>query len=233
MKIDILTICTGKYTIFFDGLYDSAEKHFLPGHEKRYFVFTDGDITERQNVVRVQQNKIGWPFDTMMRFKMFNSIRDFIDGDYVFFLNANMLFVDTVGEEVIPTAENDHLMGVIHPGYREMRNFFLPYERRPQSSVFIPHGQGSRYYQGCFNGGRTEEFMRMSSILEQSIDSDLSKSIVPIWHDESALNWYYSLKNPLTVSASYAYPESVDMGIEKKILQLDKSKLGGHDYLRG
>lgn len=233
MRIDIITICTGKYTIFFEGLYESSEKYFLPGHEKRYFVFTDGEVIQRDNVVRVEQRKLGWPFDTMMRFKMFNSIREQLDADYVFFLNANMLFVDTVGDEVIPGTENDHLIGVIHPGYQDKPNMVLPYERRPQSSVFIPYGQGARYYQGCFNGGRTEEFMKMSSILEAGIDSDLSKSIIPIWHDESALNWYYSLKNPLAVSSSYAYPESVEMGIERKILQLDKSKLGGHDYLRG
>jgi hypothetical protein len=232
MRIDILTICTGKYTIFFDELYESSEKYFLPGHDKRYFVFTDGEIKTNEKVIRIEQPKLGWPFDTMMRFKMFNSIRERLDADYVFFLNANMLFVDTVGDEVIPKEENHHLMGVIHPGYQDKPNIMFPYERRPQSSVFIPNGQGVRYYQGCFNGGRTEEFMQMSSILEHSIDSDLSKSIVPLWHDESALNWYYSLKKPLTISPSYAYPESVDMKIDKKILQLDKSKLGGHDYLR-
>lgn len=233
MRIDILTICTGKYTMFFDGLYESSEKHFLSGHEKRYIVFTDGEITPRNNVVRIEQPKLGWPFDTMMRFKMFNSINEIIDADYVFFLNANMKFVDTVSEEVIPTEKNDYLMGVIHPGYQNKHTMELPYERRTHSSVQIPYGQGTTYYQGCFNGGRTEEFLRMSSILATGIESDLSKSIVPIWHDESALNWYYSLRNPLTINPSYAYPESVDMGIEKKILQLDKSKLGGHDFLRG
>jgi hypothetical protein len=232
MRIDILTICTGKYTIFFDGLYESSEKYFLPGHEKRYIVFTDGEITHRENVLRIEQPKLGWPFDTMMRFKMFNSIKERIDGDYVFFLNANMLFVDTVGDEVIPMVENDYLMGVIHPGYQDKLNMYFPYERRAHSSFQIPYGMGMTYYQGCFNGGRTEEFLRMSSILDAGIDSDLLKSIVPIWHDESALNWYYSLRNPLVISSSYAYPESVDMGIDKKILQLDKSKLGGHNFLR-
>lgn len=232
MRIDILTICTGKYTMFFDGLYESSERHFLPGHEKRYFVFTDGHIQPRENVVRIEQEKLGWPFDTMMRFKMFNGAKELIDGDYVFFLNANMLFVDTVGDEVLPGPENDHLMGVVHPGYHDKQESHYPYERRPQSSVFIPYGQGETYYQGCFNGGRTAEFMRMSEILESGIDSDLSKSIVPLWHDESALNWYYSLKKPLGVNPSYAYPESSAMPMEKRIVQLDKSKLGGHEFLR-
>ena len=232
MRIDILTICTGKYTMFFDGLYESSEKYFLPGHEKRYIVFTDGEIKQRDNVLRIEQPKLGWPFDTMMRFNMFNSIKEIIDGDYVFFLNANMLFVDIVGEEVIPSEKNDYLMGVIHPGYHDKTNMYFPYERRTHSSVQIPYGQGTIYYQGCFNGGRTEEFLKMSSILATSIESDLSKSIVPIWHDESALNWYYSFRNTLAINPSYAYPESGDMEIDKKIIQLDKSKLGGHNFLR-
>ena len=74
MKIGILTICTGKYTIFFDSLYESLEKHFLKGYEKTYYVFTDGEIREEDNVVRIEQTKLGWPYDTMMRFNMFNGI---------------------------------------------------------------------------------------------------------------------------------------------------------------
>ena len=232
MKINILTICTGKYTMFFDQLYESAEANFLSGHEKTYFVFTDGEITQRNNVVRIEQAKLGWPFDTMMRFHMFDRIYEQLDGEYTFFLNANMRFTDTVGEEVIPGRDNDFLVGVQHPGFYDKPSMHFPYERNTQSSVFIPYGQGNTYFQGCFNGGRTEEFMRMSRVLKDGIDSDLSKSLIPVWHDESALNWYYSLKNPLSLEMSYAYPESCDFPFPRKIVQLDKSKVGGHQYLR-
>jgi len=232
MEINILTICTGKYISFFEGFYNSCEKYFLPNYQKNYFVFTDGDLIERGNINKIHQNKLGWPYDTMMRFKMFNQIKDQLKGDYTYFFNINMLFVDFINDEVIPTKDNDYLMGVNHPGFYDKPIIDFPYERNPNSNFNILFGQGSKYYQGCFNGGQTDSFMEMSAILENKIDDDLNKGIIPVWHDESALNWYYSEKNPLIVSPSYAYPESWVIEMTKKIVQLDKSKYGGHSYLR-
>jgi hypothetical protein len=231
-EINILTICTGKYISFFEGFYNSCEKYFLPNYKKNYFVFTDGDLIQKENVNKIQQNKLGWPFDTMMRFKMFNQIKDQLKGEYTYFFNVNMMFVDFINDEVIPKADNDFLMGVNHPGFFDKSTSDFPYERNPNSNFSISYGDGIRYYQGCFNGGKTEYFMEMSSILEKKIDEDVNGGIIPIWHDESALNWYYSTKNPLVVSPSYAYPESWHVSMDKKILQLDKSKHGGHTFLR-
>lgn len=238
-KINILTICTGKYTIFFQDFYNSCENHFLKGYDKKYFVFTDGEIIESDNIVRIQQSKLGWPYDTMMRFKMFNTIKDKLDGDFTFFFNANMKFLQDIGEEALPNDENNGLMGVTHPGYFNVSKNQYPYERRFDSKFYIPYDSGNVYYQGCFNGGKTDDFMNMSSILESRIDQDLGNGIVPLWHDESALNWYYKDKNPLTLDISYAYPESElsnfigkNIQVDKKILQVDKNKYGGHQNLR-
>lgn len=231
-KINIFTICTGKYIAYFDQFYKSCQDKFLSDYEKKYFVFTDGELPQYDNVVKVQQNKLGWPFDTMMRFKMFNSVEHLLDGDYVYFFNVNMQFLENISDEVIPGEENDWLMGVNHPGYYNKNCLGFPYERNAISNFYIPFGNGKNYFQGCFNGGRTSEFMMMSKKLEQLIDDDLSKKIIPVWHDESALNWYYISKNPLMIDSSYAFPESSNLPFEKKIIQLDKNKLGGHAYLR-
>lgn len=228
--ITIFTICTGKYTAFFKNLYESCEKLFLKNIEKEYIVFTDGDIGFAPNVHKVYQQKLGWPYDTMMRFHMFNQVKP--NGDFVYFFNANMLVVDDIGEEVIPNANNDYLVGVNHPAFMSENATRFPYERRNQSQFYIPNGVGNHYYQGCFNGGSTKNFMEMSKDLASKIDIDLNNGIIPIWHDESALNWYFHKRNPLLVSSSYAYPESYNLPIPKKIIQLDKSKLGGHEFLR-
>ena len=45
MNIGILLICTGKYTVFFNTVYDSCEEFFLNGHKKTYYVFRDGVTT--------------------------------------------------------------------------------------------------------------------------------------------------------------------------------------------
>jgi hypothetical protein len=230
--INILTICTGKYTIFFKDFYESCEKYFLTDYNKKYFVFTDGDILENENIVKIHQDKLGWPYDTMLRFKMFNSIKDKLKGDYTFFFNTNMKFVDEVGVEVIPDIDNDYLIGVKHPGFYNQPKIMFPYERLFESSFYIGYDTGSIYYQGCFNGGRTSEFLEMSSILESKINIDLANGIIPVWHDESALNCYFNSKNPLCLDSGYAYPESVDIPFDKKIIQVDKNKFGGHQSLR-
>jgi hypothetical protein len=72
----------------------------------------------------------------------------------------------------------------------------------------------------------------MSKILETKIDIDLNNNIIPIWHDESALNWFFKDNKIHSLSPSYAYPESSIMPFQKKIVQLDKYKYGGHMYLR-
>jgi hypothetical protein len=233
MKIGILVICTGKYSIFWDNFYQSVKKNFLPEFEKKFFVFSDSDINKSSDVEVIYQKKLGWPFDTMYRFKMFNSIsNELINFDYLYFLNINMAVVDSVNEEIIPSSDNSNLMGVLHPGFWDKTNYQFPYERRVDSRFYITEGEGKFYYQGCFNGGKSEEFLNMSTILDKMIDEDSNNGITPIWHDESALNWYYKDKPILNASPSYAIPEDATLNFNKKIIQLNKAKFGGHNFLR-
>jgi hypothetical protein len=233
MNIAIITICTGKYTLFFDGLYKSCKEHFIKEAYKGFFVFTDGEIQKQDDIIRVEQKKLGWPFDTMMRFHMFNRIEPLLtEYDYIFFMNANMLVVDEITSDILPTKENDYLVGVDHPGFTGRDPKFYTYEKNPISNFFIKDGEGKHYFQGCLNGGRSNEFLSMSKELEYLMNEDLQKRHIPLWHDESALNWYFSKRNPKLLAPSYAYPDVADPPYEKKILQLDKNKFGGHDYLR-
>jgi hypothetical protein len=74
MKIAILYICTDKYDIFWDKFYESAEKYLFPNHIKNYFVFTDSKKRNFYNNPKIHitfQKKLGWPYDTLMRFEMF------------------------------------------------------------------------------------------------------------------------------------------------------------------
>lgn len=229
--INIITICTGKYSVFFDNFYTTFEKYFLPNHKKTYFVFTDQNILKTDNVVNIQQKKLGWPYDTMMRFHMFKKL-ELNSNDYMFFLNANMIANEIIEDDILPTNQNNYLMGVQHPGFYNIPPNMLPYERREKSKLKISFNNGKYYYQGCFNGGRVKEFLSMSRELSELIDIDLTNSIIPIWHDESALNYYYHSIDPLILNPGYAYPETWNIPFSKKIIQLDKSKFGGHDYLR-
>jgi hypothetical protein len=233
-KIGILYICTGRYSLFFKQFYESSENFFMKDHEKTYYVFTDdSNIKESHNVKIINQPFLGWPYDTMKRFHMFNSIKNkLLNEDYLFFFNANMRFFDYVNEEIIPKKENDFLVGVNHPGFYASPKEHFPYERRINSLFYIPLTDGKYYYQGCFNGGKSDNFLEASKTLSIMIDKDFENDIIPIYHDESALNWYFKDKNPLLMSPSYAYPESWSLPLKRIIVQIDKAKVGGYDYLR-
>lgn len=232
MNIGILIICTGKYSIFFESLYESCEKFFLKDHKKTYYVFTESEISNNANVVKIHQQHSTFPNDTLKRFHMFNSIKDKLcEEDYVFFLNANMLCIDLIGDEIFPNESHGGLMAVQHPGFEGRPINEYTYERNLNSNFYIPYGDGIYYYQGNFNGGRSGDFLRMSELLAGLIDDDESKGIIPIWWDESAMNWYLKNKTPLMVSKQYASPEGWNIP-NTKIMNRDKNKFGGHTYLR-
>src|SRR6478672_8403971 len=98
MKVGILYICTGKYDVFWNGFYESAEKFLMPDTEKHYFVFTDSEqIQSSERIHKIYQERLGWPKDTLMRFHLFLNIEDQLNEmDYLFFFNANYTFTKTI-----------------------------------------------------------------------------------------------------------------------------------------
>jgi hypothetical protein len=233
MKIAIFSISLGKYDIFFKDFYESVNKNFLPNHEKTFFLFTDKRFEEKENLIQIEQKKMGWPYDSMMRFHLLNKIKDQVsEYDYVYFFNINMVALKPINEEVIPNESNDYLMGCNHPLHHDWAPHFLPYERNKDISCFINYTEGKHYYQGCFNGGRTKEFLEMSEILENNIEGDLEKKLIPIWHDESQLNWYYKSKKPLLLPYTYIYPEDMQLHGQPIMIQRNKWKYMNKENLR-
>lgn len=232
-SLALITICTGRYQVFLDQFISSFRSNFAPGHERTFFVFGESYGTH-SDVKHIRQEKLGWPMDTMMRFDMFNSISGELSRyEYVYFMNVNLNCETQVeGHEVFPD-QGDSLLGVIHPGYHISPTYQLPYERRSASCLSIPHGVGRHYFQGCLIGGRSPQFLEMSLDLANRIRTDLSNGIVPIWHDESAMNWYYSSRDVMALPPSFAYPDNTNMPFDRRVVQLDKSRFGGHAYLRG
>jgi hypothetical protein len=227
--------------------------------EKEYFIFTDlpkytNKKADKINIIK--QEHLGWPYDTMMRFHMFLSIKErLLECDYVFFLNANMKFARKIGAEILPKEEDSYLVGVKHPGFHleitidwenEFKKIKFPYERNPEVSCHIKEGDGKNYFQGCFNGGRSAEWIDMCKCLSEMTDLDLSKGLIPVWHDESYLNWYYSKRRVRSLPPVYGVPEQVlDSSFapteinymvlrdaKHYIIQRDKRKYGGTEFLR-
>ena len=231
MKVGILYICTGKYSIFWDSFYKSAEKYFLPDQQKHYFVFTDStDIISTNNISVKKELPKGFPMDSLLRFEMFLSIKEqLLDMDYLFFFNSNMKFVNKIGNEIISLDTYSGLTALSHPGYylSDKRNF--PYERNKKSTAYIEYSAKSNfsYYMGSLNGGTTKDYLKLIQVCRDNVQTDLQNGIIAIYHDESHLNHYLNGKVILQLSPSYGYPEDSNLPFEPKIIILNKMKHGG------
>ena len=228
-KVGLLIVATGKYIEFVPPLLDSADQHFCTDHNVTYFVFTDGQLPDRDNLEIIYQKRLGWPHDTLMRHSIYHQHRDALkDMDYLFATDADMLFVDTVGDEILSDR-----VATLHPGYFNRRG---TYEHRKASTAYVSPEEGTHYFCGGFHGGSAIEFLKMSRIITENILKDLSHNFIAVWHDECHLNRYF-IDNPPTciLSPSYCMPGSETLirqmgltGYPRKLLALVK----GHEQLR-
>ena len=119
MSVAILYVCTGKYSVFWEEFYKSCNQFFLPKTGKRFFVFSDSLQLKNTSpdVELIYQKKLGWPYDTLMRFHLFSSIKEkLVKYDYVFFFNANILFQRPIDESIMKKGDAPvELIVVNHP----------------------------------------------------------------------------------------------------------------------
>lgn len=222
-KVGLLIVATGKYIEFVKPLIDSANKYFCTNHDVTYFVFTDDEQFQAPNVIKIDQKKLGWPYDTLMRIVLYDKHKDTLkEMDYLFATDADMLFVDMVGDEIL-----SERVATQHPGYVGRRG---TYETRRRSTAYVHSGEGTHYFAGGFNGGSRDEFIKMVRTLAENIQKDLVNNIVAIWHDESHINRYF-INNPPTkiLTPSYCYSMSLEatngrvLPYPKRLVALDKN----------
>jgi len=216
-KVGLLIVATGKYIQFVEPLITSAEKYFCQDHDVTYFIFTDGKPPQSEKIIHIYQKRLGWPYDTMMRFKMYYEQKELLSTqDYLFACDADMLFVDTVGSEIF-----GDLVGTQHPGFVNKRG---SYETRPESTAYVRKNEGIHYFAGGFYGGNQEHFFALLKSVIKNIETDQKNNIIAVWHDESHLNRYFIDHKPTTIlTPSYCYPESWKLPYQKKLLALDKN----------
>lgn len=255
-RIGILYIATGRYYIFWEDFYKSAEKHFLPCLEKEYFIFSDYNGAffgeENTNVHRIEQPKLGWPYDTLMRFDIFLKSKELFENvDYLFFVNANLIFIKDVSENEIIIPDKD-LIAALQPWFIHLNINDTTYDRNPNSTAYIPYNEGYYYVMGSFNGGRKNAFLEMCCVLNKNIHQDLENGIIALWHDESHLNHYFWKNNErvsvlfsdyLLDEAQYYFPSSKTYYIDPYYLKehdvrcvmrnKNHYRFGGKDYMRG
>jgi len=251
-KAAILYIALGRYVVFWKEFFESCEELLL-SCDKHYFIWTDCppeqlEYGDRPNVTVVHAVKRGWPYDSLMRFEMFWKEKErILECDYAFFFNANMKFYNPTDlSEIAPHEWNDGLVAGAHPRLLSYINYVRnpdehTYERRPESTAYVPFGNGKYHVCGAFNGGTSEAFMKMCATLKENVQKDLDNGIIARVEDESHLNAYMTKHNFLFAGIAYGFPEKELKKLGRpghknmiKIISRSKSnpKYGGLRYLR-
>ena len=121
---------------------------------------------------------------------------------YLFYVDADMEFV-AVGDEIL-----SQRVVVTHPAFVNTPAAECPFDRNPHCRAVIPMDHQGPYFQNCFQGGESGEFLRMSRRLARRIRADIRDGVMPLWHDESHMN-RYMLEHPPTrmLHPGYAFPD--------------------------
>lgn len=208
MKIAILFVSLGKtYWQYTEPVIESARKHLLKGHKVDFLLWTDEErslmgvpITHGATIFKT--GNVGHPYATLMRYHLFLSQEEKLkEYDYLFYCDIDMLFVDTVGNEIL----SDGLTATAHPGYAFQPVFTYPFEPNVKSQAYVNNPKF--YFAGGFQGGTSKTFITAMYAMKQAIDEDLNINYIARWHDESHWNRYL-LDHPPTVilDPSYCYP---------------------------
>ncbi len=251
MKVAISFIGTNKYLDYLPKYYENIEKYFLPNSEKTILVFTDGELNDTPDNVKVYyQEHLPWPYITLKRFEIINKAREeILKNDYFVFIDADALVVDEIPDPSFffrccgQNLEQVPLFGVQHPcHYLQMpphNQYPGAWDQTPGSEACVdfndeenpidPDIKKQFYCQGCLWGGTVPAVLHMIDELEARVNRDLEKGIIAQWHDESHINKYF-LERPFDVhimAPAYAYPEvfddqAKDIIRSKKIVHLAK-----------
>lgn len=218
LSLGIITIATGKYyEEFIPALKDSIDEYFdVQQFDVQFYCFTDVQKV-RPDIISLSIKHLAWPFSTLMRFYWIRQHLAVLQkNDFLLYMDADMKVV-----QAIPKAIFLHdLMAVCHPGYL---NASPAFEIDRQESSYVAPPLRKNYYQGCFWGGKSKSFGELIESLSDQVEQDLKKAAIPIWHDESYLNFYMATRHCHPLPPTYAWPQGNPLGSNKPyVLHLEK-----------
>ena len=237
MKVAVVFIGTDKYLKFLPTWYESCEELLIPGIDKQYFIFTDGELEGTPDNMSVYpQEHLPWPYITLFRFGTILKAKEELEKyDWVLFLDADMRVVNVVTEDDLFTSKS--YIGVHHPcHYMQMpphNEFPGAFETEQQSTAGIEATDDiSVYFQGCLWGGSVPEVLGMMTELQLRTQKDLEDGIIAKWHDESQMNKFFAQRRSKVhvLHPAFAFPEDFanQCQFEPKIVHLSKDNSKYH-----
>ena len=237
MKVAVVFIGTDKYLKFLPTWYESCEELLIPGIDKQYFIFTDGELEGTPDNMSVYpQEHLPWPYITLFRFGTILKAKEELENyDWVLFLDADMRVVNVVTEDDLFTSKP--YIGVHHPcHYMQMpphNEFPGAFETEQQSTAGIEATDDiSVYFQGCLWGGSVPEVLGMMTELQLRTQKDLEDGIIAKWHDERQMNKFFAQRRSKVhvLHPAFAFPEDFanQCQFEPKIVHLSKDNSKYH-----
>lgn len=197
MNADILLIATHRYKQFIPQMLDSIDKHIK--FPARTVLFTDEARGLADMEFEIEHEP--FPYCSLFRYHYFNQVAQDLTGDHLIYVDIDARFNADTGEEIL-----GDLIAVRHCGYYFKND--LPQETNKES-VFSK-SRFSKYFGGGMQGGKRENYLAASKWMEEKINLDLDKGILPRCHDETAWNAYLSVNPPTKeLTPSYHFPEEV------------------------
>lgn len=206
------------------------------------------ELTTR--ILEIEQKP--WPEITLFRYAILAQAMGHIKGDYVMWVDADMRLLQEWDFKKI-FGNKSGLWFSRHPGYRYSFNKFSlfrssvlknslseifrnakqlqfalgTWENRKSYAAFVSAIHRTTYFHGALWAGDRQEITSMIEELSRRTEFSYSKGEIPIWHDESFLNWFAS-KYPQRIRKFprhfSAWDKSVDYSASKSyFLSVDKS----------
>lgn len=177
MNIGVIVIATNRYIQFVPDLVESINTYFLTEHDVEIFLFTDGEL---DGVTVIPTEHRPWPWMTLGRYHLIQQLDQCPPKDYYYYIDADMLIVDHVGEEIFGKR-----VAAIHGKFKKKHGNF---DRNIRSMAYVPPHITAPYFCGGFQGG--SEYINDAYNLAHLIDIDTKNNVIAAWHDESHWNRY-------------------------------------------
>ena len=222
--VDLIVIATGRYKEFLGQFLESAYLN-VRGLRGIYVLSDERPPPMYAKIHWLPWGHLPWPLPTLLRYQAIAGYRtEFPTDGVLVYVDIDMRFVGPVDFRSITG-----VFAVEHPGYVNAGPEQLPYETRPESAFALEASAGSKYFCGGVQGGESTIFLEAVQELAGRIQIDLDKGVVPIWHDESAWNWWCANNRPNQVlSSDYCTPDHVGSP-SARIIAISKN----HHYFRG
>jgi hypothetical protein len=233
MKIAVTFWGTQKYIEFLPQWYERLEKYFIPEVEKKYFVFTDGDLEgSPDNVIKMEIPHYGFPTTYHKTFEEMMKLEDKVsDCDWLISVDADLYAWEEIKYPDFFDNTKKYI-GVHHPchkvGFQPHNQLPGSYDVNPLSNACIDDSimDMSVYYQGCLWGGKIPYIFDMIRQIDKWTKEDVSKNIQARFYEESYMNkWFLTHRDEThTLAPDYAFPEMFEQHCDfsKKMVHLAK-----------